>query len=57
MLMWPLNFRAFYKHVFIATKTEENDKVLFSESNLHPAFSGVIYKFLQRQSEHKRAGG
>ena len=37
----------------MATKTEENDKILFSQSNLHFAFSGVIYKFLQWPGEHK----
>ena len=46
---------SFLRTFFIGTKTEENDKVLFSQSNLHVAFCGVIFKFLQWPGEFKLA--
>src|SRR5688572_14459259 len=59
MLMRSINlkFYSFLRTFFIAAKTEKNDKIFFSQSNLHFGFSRVIYKFLLRPSEHKLAEG
>jgi hypothetical protein len=47
----------FFTNIFLATKTGENDKILFSKFNVHFALSGLIYKFLLWPGEPKLAQG
>lgn len=57
MLSATLKLYCFLRTLFTATTKEENDKILFSQSNLPFAFRGGIDKFLPWPGKHKLAEG